>query len=859
LVNGGLDLGALPEIAEPLKAGLRAGGALVRVGLDPEAFEIDRSLRHSPFPGLESFGDEDADAAIFYGRSPEIARCLEDLREMRANGVRQPYIILGASGSGKSSLMKAGVLPRLRREHGWVVLRALRPGADPLFNFAGSIAQTFTDHGEVRAPGEIRDDLYRAWQEAPKVESFSSQTGLLHLYERLELFFSKLRERAGRPHATMLIPLDQGEEISRAEGESADALSDYLRAALVNSAFQQDTEQGDTRALVCLTVRTDSFPELQKSRRFAGLDARCADIRPLPLYRFDAVIEGPASRYGVQIETGLVEMMIDEEPGDDVLPILAFALQRLWRQYNAAGRLRRADYETLGKLSAVIDDASERALRDLRPEEDSPLQAQVPSETETLVAKIFVPSLVQIGDSGATIRRVAPIEHFDSKAMRLLESFMRWRLLVKKPGAVPSAATIEVAHESIFRFWRRLQKWIDQEKSRMQVLRDLENTARHWEGRNCAPSYLDHKGRRLKEARAVVAIPDFAKAIGNTETAYLKACGAAQTKRRLMTVVSGAILMIAVFIAANLFEAAALRASMQSAAQKLVQEGLPTQAAQFAIAGTVGETEMSALANVSDAQGSLRDTGFTLKLLFNLPQPHVANDYRISKDGTRLVTQTVDNSGAIWDVDRATKLADLGPNGSVKAFVITADDARLITQSSDHAFAIWDLRSGARIGGSGATTYAKATLASSIARLVTLSESSTATLWNVQTGTQIGTTLGEPNEIEDWRISANPPRIVTRSRQKAGQLWDAATGQAITDLGGPGSCEWCSFSEGGSRLMTVQTAGYGLLLDANDASLIGKVDAGSRIAGYAFNSDGTRLITRTIYNKLVHCHAEIFC
>lgn len=384
----------------------------------------------------------------------------------------------------------------------------------------------------------------------------------------------------------------------------------------------------------------------------------------------------------------------------------------------------------------------------------------------------------------------------------------------------------------------------------MQVLRDLESATRSWKRWNCAPSYLDHRGRRLKEARAIVALPDFARAIGDTETAYLKACGAAQTQRRLMTVAGSMGLMLALCIIAGLFEATALRAAMRSAVQRLVLEGLPTQAAQFAIAGTVGETEISTLIHASDARGSLRDTGFTLKLLLNLPQPHVAEEYRMSKDGTRLVTQASDHSGAIWDIDRATKLADLGPNGSVVRFVITDDDTRLITRSSDNAFTIWDLQSGARIGGSGSATYAKATLESGINRLVTLSESGTAMLWDVQIGAQIAT-LGEPNEIDGWGIITTPPRIVTRSRQKAGQLWDAITGQVIADLGGPGSCESCGFSPDGSRLLARQTAGHGLLLDAHDARLIGKIDPGSRLSGYAFNSDGTRLITRTIYSRLV--------
>src|SRR5262245_51326146 len=82
--GGALDIDADPEVAGRLTAGLRAAGALNQVGLDPEAFATDRKLRPTPFPGLASFGDEDADAALFYGRSRELALALEELRKMRA-------------------------------------------------------------------------------------------------------------------------------------------------------------------------------------------------------------------------------------------------------------------------------------------------------------------------------------------------------------------------------------------------------------------------------------------------------------------------------------------------------------------------------------------------------------------------------------------------------------------------------------------------------------------------------------------------------------------------------------------------------------------------------------------------------
>ena len=79
-----MDFDADREVASRLKIGLREAGAISRVGLDPEAFAIDRTRRTTPFPGLVSFGDDDADAALFYGRSREIADTLEELRKMRA-------------------------------------------------------------------------------------------------------------------------------------------------------------------------------------------------------------------------------------------------------------------------------------------------------------------------------------------------------------------------------------------------------------------------------------------------------------------------------------------------------------------------------------------------------------------------------------------------------------------------------------------------------------------------------------------------------------------------------------------------------------------------------------------------------
>jgi hypothetical protein len=201
---------------------------------------------------------------------------------------------------------------------------------------------------------------------------------------------------------------------------------DYLRAAL-----------GTTRSpwQLAFTIRTDSFPERQSHRRFQNLQTHPYDLRALPVFRFDSVVEEPAKRYGVEVDTVLVDGLMDDAPKEDALPLLAFALQRLWRQYAASGKLTKDNYDKVGGLKGLIEDAAERALRGLEPEQDVPLPSAPPIKRRVeLGASTFVPALVQISDQGATIRRVATWTSFSDEQQELLSGFDRWRLVVRKGG-----------------------------------------------------------------------------------------------------------------------------------------------------------------------------------------------------------------------------------------------------------------------------------------------------------------------------------------------------------------------------------------------------------------------------------------
>jgi formylglycine-generating enzyme required for sulfatase activity len=537
--DSALDLEADRDVVDRLTAGLREAGALSRVGLDPKAFAIDCKLRRTPFPGLASFGDDDADAALFYGRSREIAHALEELRKVRAERDLRPFVILGASGAGKSSLLKAGIIPRLRREApAWLPLRAFRPGAEPLLNFAEALARSLADFGKVEAHGVIRDRLFDVWSTAERDGNELTTAGLAGLEAALEAEGRKLRAAAGRSSASILISVDQAEEMARADGDSGEALADYLRVALATAT---------SRWQLAFTIRTDSFPELQSHRRFQSLEARGYDLRAIPVFRFDSVIEEPAKRYGVEVDHALVDALMEDAPKEDALPLLAFALQRLWRQYAASGALTRDNYDKVGGLRGLIEDAAERALRGLTPEEDVPLPSGPPTKRRVdLAASTFVPALAQINDQGATIRRIAAWSSFNDEQQELLIKFDQWRLVVRRG----EAGTVEVAHEALFREWARLKSWLEPERARLEVLRSLQVDAATWDRNGRDTAFLNHRDKRLGEASAVVETARYRQRLGKLELDYVTACeGAEKLSRRRTRHVQALVGALAVLLA----------------------------------------------------------------------------------------------------------------------------------------------------------------------------------------------------------------------------------------------------------------------------------------------------------------------
>jgi formylglycine-generating enzyme required for sulfatase activity len=543
---------------------LRSAGVLNDVGLDPTVFDVDRSTKPSPFPGLASYGDTDGDAAVFFGRDREIGLVLEELRRMHAEADYRPLVILGASGSGKSSLLKAGVLPRLRRETpAWLAVRAFRPGPNPLFSFAQALSRSLESYQNTTAPSHIYARLSKAWETASQQPREQDESGKRKplgrvakatLIDALNNEFFSLRQAAQLPNACILISVDQAEELVRAV-DASNAFSELIGICL---------DQQSLNARLALTIRSDSFPALQADRWFEGLECRAFDLRAMNKHNYHDVIAAPAERYGVRVDPLLIEALINAAPSSDALPLVAFAMQRLWERSSISGVIGISDYEQFDGLLGLLEDAAERALRGINNPDDQLPKTKPPANLTQLATRTFVPALVDINETGQMIKRVAPRGVFDEDQLEFLSRFEHWRLLIAGTDSV-GGHTLEVAHEALFREWSRFREWVEPERSNLEVLRQVRSAAQTWVKRGRDHDYLPHRAHeRLSRTMSLLANERYRQRLGPDDHAYLEACREAfdrdRRQRRRVRAVLGALgALIALGIVAFLNQQALVR------------------------------------------------------------------------------------------------------------------------------------------------------------------------------------------------------------------------------------------------------------------------------------------------------------
>jgi formylglycine-generating enzyme required for sulfatase activity len=425
-----------------LEQGSAAGWGRLQKGLEPLSWQMrqpwppNKEPNASPFPGLDCF--ERKHAAVFFGQEVVREKLLAAIRRLPARQSRL-LLILGASGCGKSSLLRAGVMPWLAAaEPGrWIVLEPFRPEQKPFDALGFALARA---HENLKQP-------------APAEPARTAAA--------LDQQLRRLRLAAGEQEARIVIAIDQFEELLAREegrgdgdGKEADAFLTLLAELLA---------QKNSQVLILATLRSDFYGLLQLHP--SALHRRAGDpipLGPMDVAGFRQVIEGPARRVGMRLEPGLSDLLVRDTATGDALPLLAFTLSELWELRDGrprSGRLTVAHYITHGGLDGAVERKADEVLATSGATEE---------EIEAL-ERAFIDHLVRLTSDGQAAKQPAPLEALPAASLRLVGLFVEARLLVAGKGRDRDA--VEIAHEALLRTWPTLVIWID--KGREALLQRL--------------------------------------------------------------------------------------------------------------------------------------------------------------------------------------------------------------------------------------------------------------------------------------------------------------------------------------------------------------------------------------------------
>jgi len=483
-----------------LYRGIRKAGIGAEHFVWPPANDPDRA----PYRGWQPL--EECDAAVFFGRDGQLVRSLDELRGMRGSGAQSLFMILGPSGSGKSSFLRAGLLPRLRRDdRHFAVLDIVRPERNAL---TGERGFAHSLHALRSGLGLDRPVLAEIKNACLAVDA---ERLLSWLEEAREAAASRLPvEMSATPKPTLVLPLDQAEELFGVD--AGPQASQFLR--LLGRLLRRTRNGAAPGLIVAGTIRADRYEMMQTAPELADLGTRVfAELRPMPIAQFKEVILGPAARSTaagrpVRVQPELVERLLAESAeGADTLPLLSLTLARLYADFEGAGELTVDGYKAIGGMSSVVQTEIDAILaRD-------PIERQVQLEH---LHSAFVPWLATINpDNDQPMRRVANLSDIPTQARGLIDTFVARRLLIKdvRGGEI----VVEVALESLLRQWKELAYWLAAEREDLKEADNLERAAAAWESSSRAHAWL-LEGARLTGAESLASKPAFRNRLKNVRT-----------------------------------------------------------------------------------------------------------------------------------------------------------------------------------------------------------------------------------------------------------------------------------------------------------------------------------------------------
>jgi hypothetical protein len=388
---------------------------------------MDIRRETSPYKGLDPFTRGDADD--YFGRED----AAEELQK-RIEGADFIVLLLGPSGSGKSSLINAGLLPRLE-DKGYKVVPVSAPGREPL----AAILHAIKPAAEMQT---IRSDE-RSIVKSPK----------------------KLNDVLTAVYPKAILIIDQfGEALARTDVQPSLAIVGQALASLA----------GTHKLLIC--IRESQRLQFEKITGIGAAvrsPANCFSPPPPSVYELRSMIEGPAEHVGLRFGEGVVEDLVRSVVGNpDALPLLQFTLNKLWDNRDR-NEITQAVYRKVGSPREALTGTADAVLGQFSPPE------------QQLVRRIFLKLVVPAGDKDFVRNRVGRdtlLLDEDAPAVgRILDAFEHAKLLRKIPAAeIDGEDRFEVAHETLIGYWPTLASWLADARQEREKEAKLVSTARLW-------------------------------------------------------------------------------------------------------------------------------------------------------------------------------------------------------------------------------------------------------------------------------------------------------------------------------------------------------------------------------------------
>ncbi len=862
-------VGMVTSIAAPDKFGRLSETAFVTPA--ETLFSIYPAIAASdvrPYMGLAPFSEKDAE--FFFGRK----KLMEGLEEaLRARP--RFLLVMGPSGSGKSSLVQAGLIPRLRK---------------------GSV------------PGSDRWGIIVARPADRPFESLE-RAGLRGAYADLAQAVRGWMERNPGQEKLLLI-LDQFEEFL------VTCPSDLRQRLWVGLKALLDS---DIELTVMVVMRDDFYS------RFA------ADAPPevlawtqhgffqvgseLGKEELQEIISEPARRVGLRLEEGLADVITNDvldsssEGGikagrSTVLPLLEFALTQLWER-REQGVLTHQDYQAAGKVTGSLTAWADQVCHSLEREGLGP------------VARRAFTDLVNLGDGthpdSRRQRRLAELVH-DGKDEKEIEAVQKVVQRLADARLVTTSRekdeeSVQIIHDSLIREWARLQRWLKKDRAFLSWQRELEKDAREWRETG-EPSRRDEgrllRGRRLEEAERWQS--ERGRDLGEAEREFLQVSldlrqrerekeerARAEKDRTRKRIIQGVVVFSIFSLAlaglaydkmleANDRKEEALARSLASQSEQIrgvtgsltesvllaveslrhkeTLEGnialrrsidlLPRCMAKLQHNGSVGSAVFSPdgqkLATACDDKTARIWNAQTGQELQRLEHDDGVNAAAFSPDGEKLATACDDYTARIWDAQTGRELLRLDLDGPVYAAAFSPDGQKLVTACNAPTARIWDAQTGKELL---RLEHDDSVIAAAFSpdgrKLATACIDNTARIWNAQTGKEL-----QKLEHDYWVraavFSPDSRKLATASGDFTARIWDAMTGRELLRLDLDGSVYAAVFSPDGQKLATVSADNTARIWDAQTGKEQLRLEHDDGVNAAAFSPDGQKLATACIDN-----------